>query len=159
DRALKLTVPPSERASILRAASYLRVGRGEWDLAEALAREAVATAAAVGCHWVQAYALLVVGWCFEVAGDMDEAVRCSDEGLTAARKEPAPFPFQVSTLLQCLAGVAFRAGDFDRAEARAREALAALAPFGERYGVGFVLRTLAWALYEKGDAVGALDAW
>jgi predicted ATPase/DNA-binding CsgD family transcriptional regulator len=159
DRTLTLTAPPAERSSVLRSASYLRMARGEWDLAESLAREAVEVASAAGCHWVQAYALLVVGWCVEIGGDVAEAARLYEEGLAVARKEPAPFPFQLGTLLESVAEVAFRKGDLDRAETHAREALAVLEPFGERYGIGFVLRTLGWTLYKKRDPRGALDAW
>ena len=86
DRALTVTVPPAERASVLRAASYLRLARGDLDLAEALAREAVETASAVGCHSVHAYALYALGWVAEIAGDIDTAVRYYEEGLAVAAK-------------------------------------------------------------------------
>ena len=111
-------VPPEERASVLRAASYLRLARGDLEHGAALAREAIETASAVGCHWVHAYALLALGWVAEVAEtpDGDEAKRLYEEGLAVARNVPAPFPFQVSTLLQSLAEIALREGDLDRAE-------------------------------------------
>ena len=154
-----MNAPPEERSSVLRAASYLRVAHGELDLSAALAREAIEIASAVGCYWVHAYALLALGFRAQAAGEMDEEASCYEEGLAVARNVPAPLPFQVSTLLQCLAEVAFRAGDLDRAESLCLEALAVLEPFGERYGAGFILRTLGWVRHHKGDTVGALDAW
>jgi DNA-binding CsgD family transcriptional regulator len=68
-------------------------------------------------------------------------------------------PFQENTLLQCLAESAFRGRDLDRAEVYARESLTVVAPYNERYGSGFALRSLGWILHEKGDSAGALDAW
>lgn len=159
DRALTLTVPQEERVSVLLAASYLRVARGEVDLAVSLAREAVVRASAVGYHWIHAWGLFALGWCVETAGEMDESTGYYEEGLVIARNEAEPYPFQLGMLTHSLAFAAFRARDLDRAESFAREALAALAPVGERYGAGYVLRTLGWVLHHKGDAAGALDAW
>ncbi len=159
DRALTLDVPPEERSSVLRAASYLRVAKNEFAIGESLAREAIEIAATVDCHWVGAYALLVVGWCADVAGDPDHGLRAYQDALTLSRKNPVVLPFRENTFLQCLAEAASRAGDFDLAETYARESLAVVAPYSERYGAGFSLRTLGWILHEKGDSAGALDAW
>ncbi len=54
---------------------------------------------------------------------------------------------------------ALRGGDLERAEALAREALAVVAPFGERFAMGLASSTLGWVRHQKGDAAGALVAW
>jgi predicted ATPase/DNA-binding CsgD family transcriptional regulator len=159
DRALTLSVPPRERSSVLRAASYFQLARGQIELAASLAREAAEQAATVGCHWVHAWALFALAWRAAIHGDLDEAVHYYEEGLALARQEATPYPFQVSGFVEGLSAAAFRNGDLDRAEGLAREALALVAPFGERYQTGFVLRGLGWTLYRKGDTAGALDAW
>jgi len=84
DRALTLTVPPEDRSSVLRAASYLRMAQNEYALAESLAREAVEIATTVDCYWVAAYARLVVGWCTDVAG-----IRITG---CAPTRMPSPWP-------------------------------------------------------------------
>jgi predicted ATPase/DNA-binding CsgD family transcriptional regulator len=159
DQALTLTVPLDLRSSVLRAAAWFRLARGELDLASSLAREAAEIASSVECHWVEASALLVLGWSAAVNGNTAGEMACYEQGLAAARKMAPPRPFQENTLLQCMATVALREGDLKRAEALAKEALAVLAPFHERYGVGFVLRTLGWTYYRKGNLANALKAW
>jgi DNA-binding CsgD family transcriptional regulator len=128
----------------------------------ALARKAIEAATAVDARWIHAYALHVLGWVTEVADDAkdgDERKRLYEEGLAVARTVPEPLPFQVSALLESLAEIALREEDLERAEETVREAFSVLEPFGERYGLGFVLRTLGWVRYQKGDAGGARDAW
>ena len=159
DRALTLTVPPIERASVLRGASYFRLARGELDLAEELARAAEACASGVGFHWVHAWALFARGSGASYAGDKVQSVRCFAEGLAVARRLPEPFPFQIGIFTQLLALAAFRDGQVNRAEALARDALALLEPLGERYAAGYVLRVLGWVRLSRGDLVAAVDAW
>ncbi len=159
DRILSLPLEPADRAGILRAASYFRMARGEIEASQSIAREAILSASLAGDAGVQAYSYLVLGWAASILGEVAEAKQAYLDGLSIAVSVSRPLPFQVTSLYQCLAGLAQFEGDIDGAEALCRDGIEILEPLGEQYGIGFLQRTLGWVLYEKKDLAGALSVW
>jgi hypothetical protein len=131
---------PDLRAEVLTVASFRDISAGDWDLAIAHARSAIALASApgegilAGVYAPLAIALLVT--------DPDAAEREIDDGVQHVRRARAP-AFSEAFLTSLKVGTALMRGDAASAAERARLVDASLDPTsGMTFGLGFALHLL-----------------
>ena len=148
---------PAETAASLAAARSLeRLLAGDGPAAVDMARQALAMTSGTATWW-RSVACLALGIALHSAGELEESYPILEEAVAVGRASDAWAPVVVS--LSHLAHSDFVGGDVDRAESRAREAIALAGDerhseyphaAGAHAGLGRILAA-------RGDIAGALE--
>ena len=141
---------PGRRMQLLAAATLLRLGLGEIDIAHGLAAEQLGLARAHGHRRWEGDALTRTGMIAWLRGDLPAATIHLGQAVDALRASQDRW--RESIALAHLARVQRDARELPAAQATAEEALAAARLVGEDTALGFALDILGSVLHQRGQS-------
>jgi predicted ATPase/DNA-binding CsgD family transcriptional regulator/DNA-binding transcriptional regulator YiaG len=152
------------RAKVLIGAGHMAAHQGDYPAAQRALEEGLATCRELGDHGAMTLALYHLAELAWWQGNYAAARSFAEEGvaISQAARPPAEDAIGLDILrshgarsLYVLGGVAYDEGDYDTAEATAKQALGLFATVGYPRGVAMALKVLGRVSWQRGDLATA----
>jgi tetratricopeptide (TPR) repeat protein len=143
------------RTRTLRQASYFNAVLGHWDRMQVLGQEWLTASQQLGDRAGAVRALVRIGTAHASKGEIQEARRILEQGLSLGRE--LQDPELIARALGALGYATHEEGDFAAAAALFDEALALEYPLGNRFNLAVALKDLGFARLDNGQRTEAAE--